>query len=68
MIWQFSRFLEQDYARQGYADVAVYAISQVSLNGSPLYPFIDEQVDLTTVDWQPFQHADWILPFDPQEK
>ncbi len=63
MIWQFSRFLEQDYARQGYADVAVYAMSQVSLNGSPLYPFIDEQVDLTAVDWQAFQHADWILPF-----
>ena len=63
MIWQFSQFLEREYQRQGYADVAVYARAHASLNGSELMPLTDPTVDLTEVDWQRFRHADWIVPF-----
>ena len=63
MIWQFSQFLEQEYQKQGYSDVAVYATAQASLNGSDLMPLTDGTVDLTAVDWHPFRHAAWIVPF-----
>lgn len=68
MIWQFSQFLERAYQRQGYADVAVYVTARASLNGSDLMPLIDSTVDLTAVDWQPFQHAEWIIPFPKTEE
>ena len=63
MIWQFSQWLEREYQRQGYADVAVYVTARASLNGSDLMPLTDPTVDLTEVDWQTFRHADWIVPF-----
>ena len=63
MIWQFSQFLEREYRQQGYQDVAVYATAHASLNGSDLLPLTDPTVDLTEVDWQPFRHAEWIIPF-----
>ena len=67
MIWQFSQYLEREYRRQGYADVAVYVTARASLNGSDLMPLTDSTVDLTAVDWQPFRHAEWIIPF-PNKK
>ena len=67
MIWQFSQFLEREYRRQGYADVAVYVTARASLNGSDLMPLTDPTVDLTEVRWQPFRHAAWIVPF-PEKK
>lgn len=63
MIWQFSQWLEKEYQRKGYADVEVFATAQASVNGSKLVPLTDPTVDLTEVDWTPFRHADWIVPF-----
>ncbi len=62
IIWQFAQHLEQAYQQQGYADVAVYADAQVSINGSRMSQLTDPTVDLTEVDWQRFRHAEWILP------
>lgn len=67
MIWQFSQFLEREYRRQGYADVAIFVTAHASLNGGDLMPLTDSTVDLTEVAWQPFQHAAWIIPF-PKKK
>jgi hypothetical protein len=63
MIWQFSQRLEEMYRQQGYADVAVYATARVSVNGSDLMPLTDPSVDLTQVNWTPFRHAIWVVPF-----
>src|SRR5690554_6116759 len=62
-IWQMAQHIKKEYAEQG-KDVAVYAKSQVSINGHPYKPFIDETVDLASVKWNHFKHHDWILLYD----
>ena len=62
LTWQFSQFLKQHYTQQGYREVQVFAHAQASLNGRPYQPYINPQTDLAAVPWQPFQHAEWILP------
>ena len=68
MIWQFSQFLEREYRQQGYDDVAVYVTARASLNGGSLQPLTESTVDLTEVDWQPFRHAEWIVPFPEEDR
>jgi hypothetical protein len=63
LIWQFSQKLEEEYRQKGYADVEVYATARVSVNGSQPLPLTDPTVDLTRVDWTPFRHAAWIVPY-----
>jgi hypothetical protein len=43
--------------------VEVYATARVSVNGSQPLPLTDPTVDLTRVDWTPFRHAAWIVPY-----
>jgi len=62
MIWQFSQYLEKVYQERGYDNVAVYAHGKASLNGHPRDPLVDSSVDLASVSWQPFRHAEWIYP------
>lgn len=62
MIWQFGQFLEKEYQKRGYDDLAIYAYGDVSLNGHPYSPMVDSSVDLSAVPWQPFRHATWIYP------
>ena len=59
MIWQFSRFLVAEYAKEGL-DVETYVRSRVSLNGAPVHPLVDPSVDLASVEWRYFSHATWI--------
>ena len=63
LIWQFSQWLEKEYRQKGYADVEVYATARASVNGSQPMPLTDPTVDLTQVDWTPFRHAVWIVPY-----
>ncbi len=60
-IWQFAQHLKQEYAKKGVA-VAVFAEAAVRINGGPLTPFIDSEVDLANEKWDPFRHHSWILP------
>ncbi len=60
-IWQFAQFLKKEYATEG-KDVAVYAKAKVSINGRPLEPFTDPEVDLAAEKWDPYRHHTWILP------
>jgi vitamin K-dependent gamma-carboxylase len=68
MVWQFVQYLKKKYASEGIPVIEIYAHSLASLNGRPFQPFIDENVDLAKVDWEPFKHATWILPFNPEEQ
>ena len=61
MIWQFSRFLQREYEKQGSPNLEIYAIGQVSINGSEMQSMIDPQTDLLSVDWHRFKHKPWIL-------
>ena len=61
VIWQFAKRLKKEYAQKGQ-DVAIYAIGKVSVNGKKFKPFINPEVDLAKVPWQPFTHHEWILP------
>lgn len=61
MIWQFSRFLQKELQKRGSSEIEIYALSQVSINGSPMQPMIDPEVDLLSVQWHRFKHNPWIL-------
>ena len=62
LILQFSHYLAERVCKdRGLDRVEVYAESWISLNGRPLQPLIDPQIDLAA---QPrsLRHAEWILP------
>lgn len=61
VIWQFAQRLKHEYSEKGQ-EVAVYAISKVSVNQQKLKPFIDPDTDLAAEKWQHFKHHEWILP------
>jgi len=61
VIWQFSKYLKQDFAKKGIP-VKVYVNSFVGVNGRPSQRFIDPEVDIANEEWHPFKHQDWILP------
>lgn len=61
MIWQAAQFIKSEYAKEG-KDVSVFvASSYVSINNKPGCQLIDPEVDLTTVEWNPYGNHDWIL-------
>lgn len=60
-IWQMAQRIKKMEAEQG-RDVAVYAVCRVKINGGTYYDFIDPEVDLGSVPWEPFKHHEWILP------
>ena len=62
MVRQFAGHLEDVWRRRGYADVAVTARIEKSLNGRDFQPFIDPAVDLTTVEVNPSGPDPWVLP------
>lgn len=61
VIWQFSRFLKQEFAKKGQ-DIAVYVNAKVSVNGRDYKPLINPTVDMANAKWNVFKHNDWILP------
>jgi hypothetical protein len=46
MILQFAHFLASEYERRGIERVEVRGLCRVSLNGRPLHPLVDPEVDL----------------------
>ncbi|MGB1268729.1 MAG: HTTM domain-containing protein [Flavobacteriaceae bacterium] len=61
VIWQFIQHLKNNYENEG-KHVEIYAVNnRVSINGKPYRSFINPNIDLTTVDWQTFNHSEWIL-------
>ena len=67
MILQFSHYLADLWAADGYEDVEVRAISSVSLNGRDPYPIVDPTVDLAAEELTPF-NASWITSIEEMER
>lgn len=65
LIWQMAQRIKSMYLQEG-KDVAVFASTEVSINGKPYVKLIDESVDLGSVSWDYFWHSDWVLL--PQNK
>lgn len=61
VIWQFAQYLKEDYKKKGI-NIQVFVRSRVSVNHKPYVTFINPNVDLASVEWNPFKHSDWILP------
>ena len=64
LIHDFAKLLESEFARKGFADVAVYGHIRVSLNGRPMQDFVDSEVDLTKAGYNLFGPDDWVLPIE----
>lgn len=64
MILQFAHYLRDLWHRRGVSEVAVHAHVRASLNGRKTQPYIDAEVDLAQVEWEPFKASDWILPME----
>ncbi len=60
MIWQMSQYIKKEYEAKGL-EVSVFVDSWVSINGREYSQFVNPEVDFTTVKWDYFRHADWIL-------
>jgi vitamin K-dependent gamma-carboxylase len=63
MIWQMAQRIKQKYAAEK-KDVAVYALTSISINNGPYNKLIDPEVDLAAAKWDYFWHCDWILLYD----
>jgi hypothetical protein len=63
MIWQLAQRIKHQYAEKG-KDVAVYAKTKVSVNGSPYKMLIDPNADLAAASWNYFGHSEWVLLYD----
>ena len=61
VMWQFAQRLKQDFKNNGQ-DVAVYINCKVSVNGKPYKTLINPDIDIANVDWNVFNHSNWILP------
>ncbi len=64
MIWQFAKYLQQKYAKEGKPNLEIYVTSLVSLNGNKSLPLVDASVDLASEPWYTFSHAAWILSYE----
>ncbi|MDA7558563.1 HTTM domain-containing protein [Flavobacteriaceae bacterium] len=61
IIWQFAQYLKNEFSLKD-RDIAVYVDCRISVNGRPLKAFIDNTIDLASVQWEPLKHNTWILP------
>ena len=61
IMWQFAQRLKQDFKNKGQ-DVAVYINCKVSVNGKPYKTLINPDIDIANVEWDVFNHSNWILP------
>ena len=66
MIWQMAQHIKRKF-ETNQQDVAVYAITNVSVNEGPYKMLIDKNVDLAAVPWDYYGHCPWILLYDSEE-
>ncbi|WP_018127258.1 HTTM domain-containing protein [Balneola vulgaris] len=62
-ILEYAYFLEDYYKNEGIKDPQIYVESYVALNGRSSQPYVDPNVDLTTIT-PSLKHRTWILPFN----
>ena len=61
MVWQFGKFLENEWAEKGFSDVSVTVDSQCSLNGRNRQTFFKPDLDLTSVSRDELA-VNWLEP------
>ncbi|KGO86473.1 HTTM domain-containing protein [Flavobacterium rivuli WB 3.3-2 = DSM 21788] len=66
MIWQMAQRIKQEFKTREQ-DVAVYAITNVSVNNDPYKALIDPTTDLAAVSWNYYGHCTWILLYDSKD-
>ncbi len=66
-ILEYAHFLEDHFQKEGIEDPEIYVESYVALNGRRSAPYINPEVDLTTIN-QNLKHKTWILPFNDEIK
>jgi hypothetical protein len=66
LIWQYAQHLKEGCAAKGMHHISIYAVSSVSLNGRHPQPLVDPKTDLANTPWEPYHHADWIVPLEPE--
>lgn len=60
MIWQFSRYLARQHAKQGIDSIEIYVNTNFNINGTNYSPLIDPNVNLLGVEWNRWGHNFWI--------
>jgi vitamin K-dependent gamma-carboxylase len=58
---QFAHYLAHEASQQGANDVAVYADTELSLNGRPKQRLVPPDLDLSTIK-RSWRHYDWVIP------
>ena len=66
-IIQYAHYLEQYYQQNGIRDPEIYVESYVALNGRSSQPYINPEIDLTTIKLS-LKPRTFILPFDDEIK
>lgn len=66
-ILEYAQHLEQHYQNQGIEDPEIYVESFVALNGRRSAPYINPEIDLTTIK-RNLKPKKWILPFNDEIK
>jgi hypothetical protein len=66
MIWQYVQQLKKIYAAEGIHNISIYAVSSVSMNDRHPQPLVDPAADLANILWEPYHHAKWIVPLEPE--
>lgn len=66
-ILEYAHYLEEYYQNQGINNPEIYVESFVALNGRRSAPYINPEVDLTTIE-RNMKSKNWVLPFDDEIK
>ncbi|HBZ39291.1 MAG TPA: HTTM domain-containing protein, partial [Balneola sp.] len=66
-ILEYAHHLEEYYQNRGIEDPEIYVESFVALNGRRSAPYIDPEIDLTTIK-RNLKPKKWILPFNDEIK
>lgn len=62
MIRTFAQWIHQQGINNNLPDAEVYARIKFSYNGRPAHYFVNPEIDMARVGYDPFQHNDWIMP------
>ena len=66
-ILEYAHFLKDYYKQQGIQDPEIYVDSYVALNGRGSQPFVNPDIDLTTIDQSQYRQT-WLMPFNDEIK
>jgi len=62
LIWQYVQEIREQLSQYGFGDSPIYVHATCSLNGRPLYPIIDPNVDLAKAPARLLRPPDWLVP------